>query len=141
MPGTHSTGLFFLGDPVHSQGSFLILLCSHRYTLTVSSLVIRYTLTDPSRVVFLLIDRPSIFSHLADPSFTATHADPLWLSVTRCHCHCRFDIIIPGIISNKCWIKRPACLMKQFSLLEIISAATVLLAMVVESSRVFHVVG
>jgi len=30
--------------------------------------------------------------------------------------------------------------MKQFSLLEIISTATVLLAMVVESSRVFHVV-
>jgi len=31
--------------------------------------------------------------------------------------------------------------MKQFSLLKIISTATVLLAMVVESSRAFHVVG
>ena len=57
------------------------------------------------------------------------------------------DIIVnssPGIVSNKCWmvnIKRPAYLMKQFNLLEIISTATVLLAMVVESSRVFHVVG
>ena len=40
-----------------------------------------------------------------------------------------------------CWIKRPAYLMKQFSLLEIISTATVLLAMVVESSGVFHIVG
>jgi len=37
-------------------------------------------------------------------------------------------------------LKRPACLMKQFSFLEIASTATVLLAMVVESSRVFHVV-
>jgi len=43
--------------------------------------------------------------------------------------------------SQSCWIKRPACLMKQFSLLEIVSTATVLLAMVVESSGVFHVVG
>jgi len=31
--------------------------------------------------------------------------------------------------------------MKQFSSLEIVSTAAVLLAMVVESSRVFHVVG
>jgi len=48
-------------------------------------------------------------------------------------------IVIPGIISNKCW--RDLLVMKQFSLLEIISTATVLLAVVVESSRVFHVVG
>jgi len=33
---------------------------------------------------------------------------------------------------------RDLLVMKQFSLIEIISTATVLLAMVVESSRVFH---
>jgi len=33
------------------------------------------------------------------------------------------------------------CLLKQISLLEIISTAAVLLAVVVESSGVFHVVG
>jgi len=37
--------------------------------------------------------------------------------------------------------KETCSLMKQFSLLEIISTAAVLLAVVVESSRVFHVVG
>jgi len=37
--------------------------------------------------------------------------------------------------------KRSICLVKQISLLEIVSTATVLLAMVVESSRAFHVVG
>jgi len=37
--------------------------------------------------------------------------------------------------------KETCLLMKQFSLLEIISTATVLLAVVVESSRVFHVAG
>jgi len=42
---------------------------------------------------------------------------------------------------HHCWTKRPACLMKQISLLEITSAAAVLLAVVVESSRVFHFVG
>jgi len=49
-------------------------------------------------------------------------------------------VVIPGIISNKCWIEI-YLLVKQISLLEIISTATVLLAMVVQSSRVFHVVG
>jgi len=38
-------------------------------------------------------------------------------------------------------IKETCLLMKQFSLLEIVSAAAALLAVVVESSRVFHVVG
>jgi len=75
MPGTHSTGLFF-GDPVHSHGSFFLLLPVHthgvfciapvhshrvlllffficcRYALTAffvnSFLSIRCTLTDPS---------------------------------------------------------------------------------------------
>jgi len=37
-------------------------------------------------------------------------------------------------------LKRLAQLLKQFSLLEFISTATALLAMVVESSRVFHAV-
>jgi len=37
--------------------------------------------------------------------------------------------------------KETCLLMKQFSSLEIVSTAAVLLAMVVESSRVFHVVG
>jgi len=40
----------------------------------------------------------------------------------------------------KCWMTKDLLVMKQFSLLETISTATVLLAMVVES-RVFHVVG
>jgi len=47
-------------------------------------------------------------------------------------------VVIPGIISNECWIERSICLVKQISLLEIISTATVLLAVVVESSRVFN---
>jgi len=58
---------------------------------------------------------------------------------------CIFFYVLFGDIvaaNDNCWmIKRPVCLVKQFSLLEIISTATVLLAMVVESSRVFHVVG
>jgi len=37
--------------------------------------------------------------------------------------------------------KRSVCLVKQISLLEITSTAAALLAVVVESSRVFHVVG
>jgi len=41
---------------------------------------------------------------------------------------------------SECWIKRPACLMKQFSLLEIISTAVLLAAVVVDLSRVFHAV-
>jgi len=41
----------------------------------------------------------------------------------------------------QCWmIKRSVCLLKQISCIEIVSTA-VLLAVVVESSRVFHVVG
>jgi len=43
-------------------------------------------------------------------------------------------------ISNKCWTKRPAYLMKQFSLLEIISTVVLLAIVVVDSSRVFHAV-
>jgi len=50
-------------------------------------------------------------------------------------------IVIPGTISNKCWMKRSICLLKQISLLEIASTAAALLAVVVESSGVFHVVG
>jgi len=43
----------------------------------------------------------------------------------------------PGTISVKCWTKRLACLMKQFSSTEIVSAVAALPAVVVESSRVF----
>ena len=41
-------------------------------------------------------------------------------------------VSFPGIISNKCWIKRSICLVKQISLLEIISTVVLLLAMVVD---------
>jgi len=105
---------------------------------------IRLSITVPSS-----IDRHRFFHrHTADPSCDPTHGSmalchlvPLLLrstllSILLRHCHS-----FPGIISNKCWIKRSICLVKQISLLEIISTAAVLLAMVVESSRVFHVVG
>jgi len=42
-------------------------------------------------------------------------------------------VVIPGTISNECWMKRSICLVKQISLLEIVSTAAVLLAVVVES--------
>ena len=50
-----------------------------------------------------------------------------------------------GIVFNhSCWTKRPAYLMKQFSLLEIISTvvllAIVVVVVVVDLSRVFHAV-
>jgi len=50
-------------------------------------------------------------------------------------------IVIPGIISNKCWMKRSICLLKQISLLEIISTVVLLaivVVVVVDLSRVFH---
>jgi len=40
-----------------------------------------------------------------------------------------------------CWMIRDLLVVQKISLLQIISTATVLLAMVVESSRAFHVVG
>jgi len=43
-------------------------------------------------------------------------------------------------MAPRCWI-RDLLVVQKISLLEIVSTATVLLAMVVESSRVFHVVG
>jgi len=103
----------------------------------------------------LLIDHPSIFhlpSARSRPSFALTQRGgaillPIdrqsisWLSVTRCHHHCRLDIAIPGTISNKCWMTRDLLVVQKISLLEIVSTAAVLLAMVVESSRAFHVVG
>jgi len=50
-------------------------------------------------------------------------------------------VVIPGTISNKFWkIKRSVCLVKQISLLEIISAAVLLTAVVVDLSRVFHAI-
>jgi len=52
-------------------------------------------------------------------------------------------VVIPGIISNKCWIKRSVCLVKQISLLETISTVVLLANVVVvaaDLSRVFHAV-
>ena len=64
----------------------------------------------------------SITSHhqtsraLCDPSFVNRSPSISWLSVTRGLVHggstcCQFsaEIVIPGIISIKCWWKRPAC--------------------------------
>ena len=49
-------------------------------------------------------------------------------------------VVVPGTISNECRTKRPAHLMKQFSLLEIISTAVLLAIVVVDLSGVFHAV-
>jgi len=68
-------------------------------------------------------------------------AIPHGLFVTRHHvlfrrqCHS-----FPGTISNKCWMKRSICLLKQISLLEIVSTVVLLAIVVVDLSRVFHVV-
>ena len=57
------------------------------------------------------------------------------LNFKRCHVNSQQQIH-----GFHCWTKRPAHLMKQFSSTEIVSTATALLAVVAESSRVFHAV-
>jgi len=51
LSGAHSRTFLFLFFTIRYTLTDPYSLCSHRYTLTVSSLVIRYTLTDPSSFV------------------------------------------------------------------------------------------
>ena len=113
-----------------------------RSIVIASTISHRSTLTH--RVV--LVDRsPSILpSSALSRSFRRVRIDrnsyplPLW---TICH---PAPWSFPGLISIKCWmgnihrLKRPACLLKQFSLIEIISTVVLLAMVVVDSSRVFY---
>jgi len=111
----------------------------------------RIDLTSSNRLQRLANDSILLPAARCDPSSdnvainlpsASTYVDrrPSRFSVTRHHV-----IVNPGTISNKCWMIKETCLlMKQFSLSEIVSTAVLLanvvVVVVVDLSRVFHVV-
>jgi len=68
--------------------------------------------------------------------WASTHVDrhPSWFSVTRYHA-----IVNPGIISNKCWIKRPAC-DETVQFIRNYKHCCAASYVVVDLSRVFHAI-
>ena len=87
--------LFHRIDHRHRHVPFHPSACSRSFLQALLGLLSKPRMFSPRRL--LRAQLGTIFPSFVDTaaisslaSFTATHADPLWLSVTWCHCHCRF---------------------------------------------------